>query len=242
MATTKQLTVDANTLCLWHMDGTVGSAGKKDNAETTAARDLTENGTPTASTGIVVPTSNGAYTLANTANLNLVCADFAAFPTGNMTIELWVNIANNAATDGEGIITKYNTVGNRTFYIQRNTDDTLTFGISSDGTVFVNTTSSVVSRNAWHFIACTYQTSTAAKIYIDGVLDVTNTTSIPASLFDSTANIYIGNFQFTEATAANTFDGSFDEVRISNKTRSAQEISDYYFDRTSSGIFFGANF
>lgn len=242
MATTKQFTVDANTLCLWHMDGTVGSAGKKDNAETTAARDLTENGTPTASTGAIVPTSNGAYTLANTANLNLVCADFAAFPTGNMTVEFWINMANNAATDSEGIITKYNASGNRTFVIQRNTDDTLTFGVTSDGSTIVNVTSSAVSRNAWHFIACTYQTSTAIKIYIDGVLDSTNTTSIPASLFDSTANIYLGAYQVFEATAANTFDGSLDEVRISNKTRSAQEISDYYFDTTSNAVFFGAAF
>ena len=81
--------------------------------------------------------------------------------------------------------------------------------------------------NEWHHVAFTYEggSSTGLRLYIDGIEDAnsgTSTTSVTA--LESTSNsLQIGK---PITTANKEFTGYIDEVRIFNRTLSAQEI--YY--------------
>ena len=44
----------------------------------------------------------------------------------------------------------------------------------------------------WHHVVATYESSTALKLYVDGNLEETNTTAIPATINDVTSNVNIG--------------------------------------------------
>ncbi len=228
--TTSPFTSDVNTYALYLLDGTAGSAAKVDNAEGTAARDLTQTGSPTASTGQTTPTANGAYTFTNTANQNLQLADPADFTTGALSIEAWINGAAGAPGDNEGVVTKYNGAGDNTFSMERTAESTYFCQFTDSGGAAFSTGTATAGSTAWHYIVCTYEPSVAVRIYVDGSLANSNITSIPASLKNSTAKVMIGNYDQVEGTGLNNFDGQVDSVKISNTTLSATAISNYYND------------
>ena len=76
----------------------------------------------------------------------------------------------------------------------------------------------------WHFIAMTYEGGTALKVYVDGSLGVTNTTSIPATMDTSTDSLYIGSFIGTNYY----HDGLIAQAGVYNKILSASEILTQY--------------
>ncbi|MCP4323110.1 MAG: LamG domain-containing protein, partial [Alteromonadales bacterium] len=76
----------------------------------------------------------------------------------------------------------------------------------------------------WHNIVCVYEGGVSAKIYADGILLSTNTTSIPATLPATTGNDFrIGSDSNTAYSV-----GKIDEVAIWNKALSAGEITTIY--------------
>jgi hypothetical protein len=83
--------------------------------------------------------------------------------------------------------------------------------------------------NNWHHVAFTYEggSSTGLKLYVDGMEDAnsgTSTTSITA--LESTANSFLIGKPIT--TSSKEFTGYIDEVRIFNRTLSAQEVYQQY--------------
>jgi hypothetical protein len=88
--------------------------------------------------------------------------------------------------------------------------------------------SNTIPINQWIFVVATYD-GTSAKIYINGVLDVSKTAS--GNVNDSTADLYIGynmsgrtyNYEVYES-----FNGKIDDIYIYNQALSAQEIADLY--------------
>lgn len=105
------------------------------------------------------------------------------------------------------------------------------FDLQADGTVRVivsgsggggNTTTATilpVVTGVWTHVAFSYAPSTSVQIYINGFLKATNTTSIPASIFDGSSRLELGG-----ANAAASFDGQIDDACIFNKTLSLAEI------------------
>ncbi len=243
--TTSPFTLDGNTVALWYMDGADGSAAKQDNAEGTAARDLTEGaGNPTSSTGVTTPTTNGAYAFTNTANKYLAVPTASGFvPTGNSTFECWISITADTPADTEGIMDTYAGAGNRGLLIYQLTDHKITFGVSSDGTAFTEiTTGSALSTGAWHYLAAVFTAGSRMEIFVDGISVASQTTSIPASMFASTGDLTIGEYT-SHFGANNNFDGLIDSCRISNVARTSTEISNYYNGGAAfmhSGWFFAA--
>jgi len=103
----------------------------------------------------------------------------------------------------------------------------------SAGTPYDNTedvdSTGTLSSNVWHHVVGTFEPSTAGKIYIDGSLDTSNTVSVPASIFGSTADVYISGIDGA-SPPSNCVDGDIQNVRIYNRALSAAEISRLYQD------------
>ena len=87
---------------------------------------------------------------------------------------------------------------------------------SSGSTSYNGISSSYISADDWHYWACTYNGSYAA-IYCDGVL-VCYTDGLSQTLNSNDNKLYIYSGS----------SGNYDEIRISNSARSADEIKAYY--------------
>ncbi len=132
------------------------------------------------------------------------------------TIEFWVNLDNSNNNlqyllDGRG-------TGNW-WILQDYTADSCT---DTEGNIcfygLVEIASDKISEGLWHHIAVTVN-STESKAYIDGVL-----ADIGAGFDPDFSSVRIG----TRYTNSGWLDGSMDEVRISNITRTAEEIYESY--------------
>src|SRR5690606_20574011 len=98
----------------------------------------------------------------------------------------------------EGLITKYvTTTNNRTFRISKHTSDNIQFAVSSDGTsatqVVVTSAVGAVTTNQWYFIVGRFDPNTSIDLWINET-KYTNTTGVPASVFNSTSDLCIGAY------------------------------------------------
>lgn len=78
-----------------------------------------------------------------------------------------------------------------------------------------------VNDGQWHHVAAVYDPSAAnyIKLYVDGVLDVEGTLTVPVNT-SSSINMRIG----LRVDGANHFDGKIDEVRVWNTAKSLSEL------------------
>lgn len=165
------------------------------------ARTLTKNGT-------VVPTvqepallyqdfQGGYFQRADEADLSI---------TGNLTVGGWFWIDALDATP-RGAIGKSNSTGNqRSYTLFQTTTDVLRFQVSSDGTATTLIDSATPPVAQWLFAVGRYQASTRLDLFVGSgptLRVTTNTTSIPAAIFDSTAPFEIGAVN----NGANVWDG-----------------------------------
>ena len=144
--------------------------------------------------------------------------------SGPMTIEAWV-FPQSVPTDYEYIISK-ESADNKGYWISYSMYDNqpiLWFGTNSGATGSRLT----VPENQWSFIAGTITNSDTMKLYINGKLDFAYQKSFPESNTDS---LYFGNK--SGGTAANSFAGYIDAVRISNFSKSQSEIQKDMFNMT----------
>lgn len=130
--------------------------------------------------------------------------------TGQITFGgwFWVDVVN--AT--QSLLTKWNGTGSQRAYglqmLDTSPDQWRAF-VSVDGaaTVAVAHTATVVA-NTWTHVVGRYTPSTELAIFVDGV-KVTNTTSIPASIFNSSSALRIGSLgdatQYLDGRAALCF-------------------------------------
>jgi len=231
--------VDDDTVALWHMNGTAGSAAKKDNAEGTAGYDLTEVNTPTAATGFDGE-ANGAYSLAAASNQYLNAGDNSVFDittSTDKTLECWVKTGTTGTVraimgkwnvSGKNWLLRIESTGIPRFYVGNGSSTT---GISISATTDI-------ADDAWHYVAVSYNSSDdKARIYVDGVLEGTSATMSPS---DSSAKLGIGADDGDGSTSSSSlWDGEIDEVSISTRVKSAEEIAKYYAGRVSAKYYSG---
>jgi len=114
-----------------------------------------------------------------------------------LTIGCWVRIPSTAPAADTGIIGKYYTTGNQKSYLlyRRYSTNKYNFVISNDGTTGVQIESSLTLSEAggWSFIVGKFDPITEVSIFHNGYW-YKNTTSIPSSIFVSTARLEIGSF------------------------------------------------
>jgi hypothetical protein len=110
-----------------------------------------------------------------------------------LTIGAWVYFADAASAD-EVIMAKWDGGGNqRSYRLARDAAGTLSFSVSVDGTAVttVTSTGTTIPATTWTWVVGRFDPSTELKCFIN-FDEFTNTTSIPASIFDSSADFTIG--------------------------------------------------
>jgi len=213
---TGQSKVDANTVALWHLNETGGSgAYLKDSSGN--SNDLNSY----SSSSVVAKNSYGRSLAGNTSSY-LAKSGMTNFPTGNLTIELWVKTTDNDA----GIVSYASSTYDNDF---------LLYLAAPNLRVFHSTTSYVdtgitLHDGQWHHLAVTWETSGAVKAYKDGIQAYSGTlaagstnTSGGTLVIGQEQDSVGGGFDGTQALA-----GSVDEIKISDTVRSADEIYESY--------------
>tara|TARA_Y100000310_G_scaffold279366_1_gene298428 strand:- start:306 stop:3200 length:2895 start_codon:yes stop_codon:yes gene_type:complete len=214
---------------------TEGGIGK--SSEPANGLALTEVNTPTAATGFDGE-ANGAYDL-NGSTQYLSVADNAALDiTGDMTIECWVNHNSTPSSD---VYQMYVGKGDQSndkqsyYFALRNDGGTLKlfFRKTSSG---ANATSGGIDYNwtpstgTWYYVAIVYdESANFGALYINGV-QVTSATDLDdlgSGIYSSDIDLRIGAC-VDLGSGSQYMDGEIDEVKISTRTKSAEEIAKYY--------------
>jgi hypothetical protein len=82
-----------------------------------------------------------------------------------------------------------------------------------------------MNPGTWYMVTCTYD-GTSLKVYLNGALDSTTTTS--ATPITGSSNLFIGSGSTNGDVAASWFDGTLDDVRVYNIALSASQILALY--------------
>jgi hypothetical protein len=160
--------------------------------------------------------SDDVVTVTDTAALQL---------TGAMTVSAWVY--DDTANNGR-IIAKQGGSGVRAFTLNTESGtNNYSFGVASNSTTMVTVESvTTIITGRWVHVAGVYVPGQALRIYINGVLDNENTTSIPSSQYNTNGqNILFG--QRNGCTNCD-WDGKIDEIRLYNYARTDDQIQEDY--------------
>jgi len=136
------------------------------------------------------------------------------FP-GDFTIEMWFRTGTinqqgmffshkdyGGATDGTGQCQMYLYNNNNIYWDVSSSGTYETTGFSSTG----------ISADAWHHIAFVRDFGSWYKIFLDGVLQVTNTTDVSLDITGEQTTVSIGKYN---NYSGSLFDGYLDEIRVS---------------------------
>jgi hypothetical protein len=163
-------------------------------------RTLTYTGTPTYSylaSGIPYFQTNGTgdyATRASEADLQITGGETIYDSTvRGMTMMLWFKI-DSWTNSYKQLMGKWNETGNqRSFTIALSSaTPRLDAFVSSNGTATTSVISADITTGTWYHAAVVYVPSTSLSIIVNGITKTTNTTSIPATIFASTAAFRLG--------------------------------------------------
>ena len=148
--------------------------------------------------------------------------------SSGITVWTWVKASSQTS---RFLISKYDNTSNfRAYALWINGDQYPSFSISTDGTS-VNLKNvigpEVITDNVYHFVAGVFTPSISIKIYVDGVLKNTNTTSIPETIFDTSTPLLLGAFH-SAGVVAGFLTGSLVESGIANRAFSQSEMINLY--------------
>lgn len=151
-------------------------------------RTLTNNGTATFDVyNNVVP-----FVDLNGSSQYMSRADESALDISSaLTLGVWFR--PDVVTGSQGLVSKYTVSGSQQSYLLYLNAATLYADISSTGANDFTVTIAGTTASVWHFGALRFTPSTELAVWLDGTKAV-NTTSIPASLFNSTAALQLGLF------------------------------------------------
>ncbi len=222
----QELPADGHTVGLWHLDETSDNScsGGED------ACDLSGNGFHATDTGgTAIDTTNQVLGTAarsfDGTNKYLEVAHNNAFsfgaPGATYTLEAWIKTSANGAVLAKARPTA---AVNIEYVLSVSSNVVSLFrwceGCPNTGNTVTGTIS--VTDNNWHHIAFVNESASSHKIYVDGKLDVTNTSTW--TFTDSnTQPLQIGKYH-NYAYGQTYFTGLIDEVRISNIARNPEEM------------------
>jgi len=168
---------------------------------------LTNNNTSTFSYDNLAPTVNFNGTTqylsrADAADIEVSGGEgFVSSAANGLTVGGWFRF--DVIGTNKGIIGKYTSTGNQKSYVIIQDTTSVIFRVSSNGSSNTSATySSALPIDTWVFLVLrlTPSTELSGFVYTSGVItEVTNTTSIPATVFGSTAVFSIGAADVTGA-------------------------------------------
>jgi hypothetical protein len=144
--------------------------------------------------------------------------------TGAMTVSYWFKgLSANASATGVG---KLGNNGTRGFALTRTNGNAIYFFIAPTASSLVSAVATpTLSNTQWYHLVGVYTPSTSMVIYLNGVpLTSTQTGSVPASQYNGSNNLQIGNRGDNSAW----FNGEISNVAIWNTNLSAAEITSIY--------------
>ncbi|RYD38978.1 MAG: LamG domain-containing protein [Verrucomicrobiaceae bacterium] len=153
----------------------------------------------------------------------------AAFNLGSgVTVCGWINMDAVLATT-QTVAGKYNASGSDRCYVLNVTAAgllSMTVNPTGNGTNAIVTGGTTLTRNGstWYFVVGKYQPSTRVQVYVNGVSDGANTTSIPASLTNFDASFRIAAAE----NVSNYFDGRMQSVGVYSYALTDAEITALY--------------
>lgn len=140
----------------------------------------------------------------------------ASFGTGPFTLEAWVYPEEYHSTDNIYIFDLRSAFSpNGGFVVSINPTGNLRCNVNSDNTYTILSTN-IIPLNSWTHVAIVREANTNIKVYINGVLDSTHTTTgsgTVSSLTDAGTTTWIGYAGFSPVLSR-AFKGYIDRVRI----------------------------
>lgn len=180
-------------------------------------RTLTANGTP----GRFAGPGYIPYTLFDGVDDYYSRADETGLELGGaFTINLWVYIFTAGVE--YGLISKWGAAGNRSWRILHTASNAFRFEVSGDGTASVSIDSATIEINSWYNVVAVMSSSNSIALHVNGV-KTTNTTSIPASVFDSSAALELGR-----TNGAGYLDGAIAMPWIANSAYDDNQVKAIY--------------
>jgi hypothetical protein len=156
--------------------------------------------------------------------------DYVALPnnilkkTGDFSFSVWVNA--NVLSGNKAIFGTYfydgTTYGWRLDFVNSG----MNFGIFGSSQVNLGITGTF-NTGQWYNIVVTRKASTGTKVYINGTLNVSNTSTINPN-YATTQYTTIGATQYQPSTVTYYLNGKIDAVSVWDKELSATEVSDLY--------------
>ena len=148
--------------------------------------------------------------------------------TSSFSISLWFKSTD---TSDYILISKDNTSGHltndRAWALWGNRyggTNVINFNVRNGSNSFAVQSTSDYNDGSWHHLVATYEASTALKVYVDGSLEATNTTSIPSSINNVGTNVNIGR----AANGVYYANAKIDEVGLFNSVLSASNVTAIY--------------
>ena len=144
--------------------------------------------------------------------------------TGELTLSCWVKITGSTGSN-QGFIYKDAAGVARAYKLQlTSSTNKATLTIFNSGSAFHTHSTSTINDGNWHNIVAVYTPSTSVVIYVDGVAETTNTSSVPASIDNRTAPFELGR----RGDGAFPLNGNLDSVSVFNTALTQENVTAIY--------------
>ena len=144
--------------------------------------------------------------------------------TGDFSFSVWVNA--NALSGNRAIFGTYfydgTTYGWRLDFV----NSSMTFGIFGSSQVNLGL-GGTFNTGQWYHIVVTRKASTGTKIYVNGTLNVSNTSTINPN-YATTQYTTLGATQYQPSTTTYYFNGKIDAVNVWDKELTSTEVTELY--------------
>ena len=216
------LDTDASLKGWWTFDG------KTTNTVSGVTSFLDQSGNSNTATTSASVTTTGKLGQASTysASKSVVADSSSLGATTGLTLSAWV-MPTVAVQANKGIIAKWNSQGGDS----SNSYALVTKNDTSGKVAFATNIGSITTLNGatampvgqWTHVLATHDTASGVEnIYINGILDTTQTIGT-TNIVTGTSPVWIGSY-----SGANNFTGKVDDARIYNRALSASEIQKLY--------------
>ena len=144
--------------------------------------------------------------------------------TGAITVGAWVKPAAASLAESEYFIAK-RASADLSWALYRNTSEQYSTFVSLSG---ASTASSIVGTphvdTDWRFVMFTFEPSVALILYVNGSAEASDTIGIPASLFDSSAPLTVGDY----SELVRTWQGNIAHAFVMDKALDARAVKRLY--------------
>ena len=208
-------TPDSSTKAIYYFREGSGTAVNDDSAGT-------NNGTIAGTATWAAAGQQGGVETFNGSSSRVACGAGADVQLGSMTLEGWFKISAIGA--GQFLISRWEdfaTNDKAAYYLQITGGGNVKFGIQRGVNIDANiTTSAALIAGTWYHLAATYDGSSTAYIYIDGVQQATTSSGTWGSV-NTAAGVVLEIGRNQDDGGQSYFSGDAQHIRLSNLARTA---------------------